>query len=324
MIRMNRSGNSHSRCVENLSGFSFHFYLLFPLIMKTFLAILLLLVISSCSQQPNDRAQTDQHLRLITYNVWYGFTKAPDRKETWINWMKEQQSDVVSLQELNEYTPGKLAQDAEKWGHPHTVLLKEGGFPTGITSRFPIEDIQRYLEGFHHGLLRVNIKGIYFYVIHLHPSNWEVRTREIGLILDNIEGLPQGAKVILAGDFNTFSSKDADYYAHGRLAPFFHSRDVQYKEHNLKAEKLDYSVLERLYNLGWTDLEYQFRSADYRFTGTFPSKVEKEGEHGDLRRLDYVFASPNLIDQIVDANIIANDTTQVLSDHLPVRVDLSW
>ncbi len=292
--------------------------------MKTFLTILLLLVISSCSQAPDKAPDTNPHLRLITYNVWYGFTKAPARKDTWINWMKEQQPDVVSLQELNEYTPEKLAADAQNWGHDYTVLLKEGGFPTGITSRFPIEDIQRYLEGFHHGLLRVNIKGIYFYVIHLHPSNWEVRTREIGLILDNIKGLPQDAKVILAGDFNTFSSKDAPYYSHGRLEPFFHSRDLQFKERNLKDGALDYSVLERLYTLGWTDLAYQFRSANYEFTGTFPSKVEKEGEHGDLRRLDYVFASPNLIDQVVDANIIANDTTQFLSDHLPVRVELSW
>jgi hypothetical protein len=34
-------------------------------------------------------------------------------------------------------------------------------------------------KGFHYGLMRVRIQGIYFYVIHLHPSNWESRKAEI-------------------------------------------------------------------------------------------------------------------------------------------------
>jgi hypothetical protein len=34
-----------------------------------------------------------------------------------------------------------------------SALLKEDGFPTGITSRYPLEDIQRIKQGFHHGLM---------------------------------------------------------------------------------------------------------------------------------------------------------------------------
>jgi exodeoxyribonuclease-3 len=140
-------------------------------------------------------------------------------------WMNEQKPDVVSLQELNGYTDQKLAEDARRYGHSYSALLKEEGFPTGITSRYPIEDIQRIKEGFHHGLMRVSIRGIYIYVIHLHPSNWEIRKSEINQILENIEGLPTDSKVILAGDFNTFSPLDSSYYAHGRLEPFFNDRD---------------------------------------------------------------------------------------------------
>jgi len=237
--------------------------------------------------------------------------------------MKAQDADVVLLQELNGYSPGMLEEDAEVWGHPHTVLLKEEGFPTGITSRYPLEDIQRTVEGFHHGLIRARIKDIYFYCIHLHPSNWEVRNREINLILEDIKGLPEDADIVLAGDFNTFSPHDEGFYSHGLLEPFFAKRDEEYDARNLRDGRLDYSVLQTLMDAGFTDLEARMRSNDYTFTGSFPTLIEKPGEHGDLRRLDYVFSSAELTRRVQRALIVSDDTTQVLSDHLPVVVDFA-
>lgn len=276
----------------------------------------------SCNHGGNRTSDGDRHLRLITHNVWYGFTKVPERKDSWIDWVKAQDPDIVSLQELNEYTREDLAKDAQSYGHPHSLLLKEEGFPTGITSRYPIEDVQRILEGFHHGLLRVKIKHIYFYVIHLHPSNWEIRKSEISLILQDIDNLPADSEVILAGDFNTFSPFDSTYYSHGKLEPFFHERDSMYKEKNLNMGELDYSVIQDLMDYGLIDLEASLRSSSYKFPGSFPTLVEKEGEHGDQRRLDYVFASNNLAKKVVKAEIITSDTALILSDHLPVIVDL--
>ena len=289
--------------------------------MKFFLILLSFYLLIACEQKKDQSAVSDSTFRLITHNVWYGFTQVPERKKLWLQWMKEQAPDVVSLQELNEYTPDKLAEDAQYWGHPHSVLLKEDGFPTGITSRYPIEDILRYREGFHHGLIRARINGIYFYVIHLHPSNWETRGREVDLILENICELPPDAKIILAGDFNTFSPVDSVFYAHEGLEPFFQARDEQFTEKNLQNGRLDYSVIQKLMDHGLVDVEYRERPGDYHFTGSFPTRVEKEGEDGDARRLDYVFVSKNLADQVTGAKIMVNDTTWILSDHLPVRVD---
>ena len=276
----------------------------------------------SCNPGGNETSNGDTHLRIITYNVWYGFTKVSERKDSWIDWMKAQDPDIVSLQELNEYTKEELAKDARSYGHTYSVLLKEEGFPTGITSRYPIEDVQRIKEGFHHGLLRVKIKQIYFYVIHLHPSNWETRKSEINLILQDIENLPKDSEVILAGDFNTFSPLDSIYYSHGKLEPFFNERDSMYKEKNLNKGKLDYTVIQDLMDYGLVDLEASLRNSSYKFPGSFPTLVEKEGEHGDQRRLDYVFASENLAKQVTRAEIITSDTALILSDHLPVIVDL--
>ena len=289
----------------------------------TFSLFLLFLAGSSCSNKTANEAAISSDLRLLSYNVWYGFTEVPERKQLWLDWMKAQDADIVFLQELNEYTPEKLQEDAAAWGHPYTVLLKEVGFPTGMTSRFPIGDVQRYTEGFHHGLLRAKIQGIYCYAIHLHPSNWEFRNREIDLILENMKSLPSGSHIVLAGDFNTLSPLDSTFYVHALLEPFFGQRDSAYHEHNLNGGELDYSVLEKLMNAGFTDLEYRMRDDDYTFTGSFPTLIEKPGDHGSRRRLDYVFASPGLLPFVHHASVIDDDTTLFLSDHLPVLVDFT-
>ena len=286
------------------------------------IAIALCAFLFSCNSEAEHGNQKSHHLKIISYNVWYGFSKVPERKETWLTWINEQRPDVVSLQELNEYTPQKLAQDARRYGHNYSVLLKEDGFPTGITSRYPVENVVKITEGFHHGLIRVTIQQIYFYVIHLHPSNWETRKREISLILQDIDELPAGSQVVLAGDFNTFSPLDSVYYSHGRLEPFFNDRDSLYQEKNLNHGQLDYTVIQEVMDHGLIDLEASLRTASYEFSGSFPTLIEKEGEHGDQRRLDYIFTSQNLADKVTRANIIASDTTLILSDHLPVVVEL--
>ena len=121
-------------------------------------------------------------LKIVTHNVWYGFTKKSEpRYSNWKRWMASQAPDVVSLQELNEYTSEKLSEDAKSWGHQYSALLKEDGFATGITSRYPISDVKRIREGMHHGLLRCRIQGIWFYVIHSHPSNFARRMEEAAL-----------------------------------------------------------------------------------------------------------------------------------------------
>lgn len=282
----------------------------------------ILLISFSCHRGAKEQNQNSSDLRIISYNVWYGFTKAPERKESWIEWMKDQQPDIVSLQELNEYTHEKLAEDARMYGHTYSVLLKEEGFPTGITSRFPIEDVQRVTEGFHHGMIRVRIEGIYLYVVHLHPSNWETRRGEINRIIEDIATLPADSKVLLAGDFNTFSPLDSIFYSHGRLEPFFNERDSLYEEKNLNKGRLDYTVIQELMNFGLMDLEASMRTPSYKFSGSFPTLIEKDGEHGDQRRLDYFFASKNLAERVTRAEIITSDTALILSDHLPVITDI--
>ncbi|MCA9247634.1 MAG: endonuclease/exonuclease/phosphatase family protein, partial [Planctomycetales bacterium] len=227
-------------------------------------------------------------LRVLSSNVWYGFTKKPQRKKQWLAFMKQRAPSVVSLQELNGYTAEQLAEDARSWDHPYCVLLKESGFATGFTSDSPITDVQRMLDGYHHGLMRCQSHGIYFYVVHLHPSNWEFRLREVDLLLNDIAGLPAGAKFLLVGDFNTFSPRDKSVYdAIPTIVPFFKRLDAQTQGVNLCNGELDYRHIERVEASGLVDLVARERSA---FHGTFPTKLRADEDMGPERRLDYIFA----------------------------------
>lgn len=267
-----------------------------------------------------------QTLKLITHNVWYGFTKKPEpRYERWRKWMAEQAPDVVCLQELNGYNAEKLAADAAAWGHPHSVLLKEDGFPTGITSRFPIHNVARVREGYHHGLLRCQIEGLWIYVIHFHPSNYARRIEEAGLLAADIATLPEdNPRIILAGDFNGFSPADKPHYdTDPELEPFFSRLDAKNPQaRNLNSGRLDYGGIQAILTLGFVDLIESRREPRDPFIGTFPTPLVADEDHGTDRRIDYIFVSPNLVENAASAAILRDRTTETLSDHIPVTATL--
>jgi exodeoxyribonuclease-3 len=268
----------------------------------------LLLLLCSIASAPA------RELKLITYNVWYGFTEGkPERRQEFRDWVKHQAPDIVALQELNGYTEEKLRADAASWGHAYSALLKTDGFPTGITSSQPITEITRQLKGFHHGLLKVHTHGVPVYVIHLHPSNWQTRHQEIDIIVKTLE---PGA--IVLGDFNTSSRRDKPYYDKSQLIPFFSKRDKTEKEKNLADSTLDYGVIDKIETAGFVDVVAKFRASDAIAFGTFPTKLRAHEDHGDQRRLDYIFVSKKMAAKCTSARVINDENTQMLSDHLPL------
>lgn len=273
-------------------------------------------------------AESPAELKIITHNVWYGFTKkGQPRHEQWLQWMAAQQPDVVALQELNGYTAEKLAADAKNWGHPHSVLLKEDGFPTGITSRYPITDVAKIGDGMHHGLLRCRIEGIWFYVIHFHPSNFARRIEEAGHLRADIARLPDvDPRIVLAGDFNGFSPLDRRRYeSDDQLVPFFEMLDGRNSSaRNLNQGKIDYGGLEAIIAQGFVDAVAGFRDVSKPFVGTFPTSLVSDEDHGTDRRLDYIFVSPNLQSRLMSAEILRDHRTEMLSDHIPVRAVLRF
>lgn len=265
-------------------------------------------------------------LRVLTHNVYMGFQRANEPHHgAWLEWVAGQKPDVVSLQELNGYTAEKLAEDAAAWGHPHSVLLKEDGFPVGLTSRWPIEEVVRLREGFHHGMLRGKVRGVHIYVIHFHPSDWQHRVREAGLLAQDIAALTDDdPKIILAGDFNGFSPEDREYYKQEpALVPFFEMLDQRSERaNNLNRGRIDYGGIQAILDQGFVDLQVRFREAGDEFVGTFPSPLVADADHGPDRRLDYIFVSPNLADKVSDFLVLRDEQTALFSDHYPLLAEL--
>jgi len=265
-------------------------------------------------------------LRVLTHNVYMGFSKGNAQHHgRWREWVARQKPDVVALQELNGYTATKLAEDAASWGHAHSVLFKEDGFPIALTSRWPIEDVARLRDGFHHGLLRGRVRGVYIYVIHFHPSNWEHRIREAAWLAQNVATLPaDDRRVILAGDFNGFSPADRTHYEKSStLIPFFEmldQRDPRAK--NLHAGRIDYGGLQAILDQGFVDAWARLNPPDAPFIGSFPSPLVRDENHGPDRRLDYIFVSSNLANAVKNCHILRDDETALFSDHFPVMAEV--
>ena len=284
-------------------------------------------ILMKCLQAAaTELGQSTTTVRVLSHNVWYGFTKKPVRKTAWLNWTQRQQADIIALQELNGYSEEQLATDATSWGHGHSALLKEDGFSTGLTSRFPITGVARLREGFHHGLLRCKTNGLVVYVIHFHPSDWQFRIRETKLLLDDVSKLSaedQG-KVIFIGDFNSLSPRDqVALEEEGELERFFAALDKSAASNNLRRGKLDYSGIEALQENGYLDLVYEQEKGLPHHPGTFPTKLRRDEQLGRERRLDYAFMKAPLAKDVTRAQVLRDETTATLSDHYPIVIDLT-
>jgi exonuclease III len=286
--------------------------------LHTFGFLLLVLFIGT----PPTHAAQKSPLRIISHNVLNGFKEKPEPRRTlWRAWMADRKPDVVALQELNAFTPAQLEKEARGWGHPYSVLFKEDGFPTALTSRTPITEVRRIRDGMHHGLLHGKTRGVHFYVIHFHPSHYLRRIEEAKLLKADINSLQDpDPRIVLIGDFNGFSPQDhAHYQSDPNLVPFFTMLDQKYPEaRNLNEGKLDYGGIAEILNAGYVDLVVRFRPSKAPFAGTFPTELRREEELGTDRRIDFIFASPNLANFATYATVIRDPLTAQLSDHYPL------
>lgn len=281
--------------------------------------------------------------RLISYNVLEGFRDAAPRRLAVATWLAGQAPDVVAFMELNGYTEERLREEAKAWGHPHAVLLKEKGYPTGLTSRTPISDVRRVLDGFHHGVIQARTAGIVFYVVHLSPSDSRVRRREAGQILEGhprkgdgpalvgaLAALAANEAVVVLGDFNALSPDDREYHqTSGLFEVTRHGDTTNPKRHNLGEDgKLDFRVLERFGEAKFVDVVRRKHDQPGDLL-TCPTPLDKPAltpqELKPLqKRIDYILASPGLAATCLRADVLNSAAMDRLSDHYPLLADFAW
>ncbi len=260
-----------------------------------------------------------QPLRVISYNIWEGFRGGPsgnypagdERRRLVSDWLAGQHSDVIGFQELNGYSQQRLRKEASSWGHSYAATLKEDGYIVGLTSKYPIEVVERLLADMHHGLLHCRTSGIDCFVVHLSPFRFRHRQREVKLILDRVNrAIAEGRPVLVLGDFNALSPSDREnYYDNQQLLQRMRESDARHGHvENLDQQQIDYSVIQSLLDAGLVDLYAKHRDIN-------PPKQ---------RRIDYVFASPKLAETSQRAKWFVTDKHQRMSDHVPVSADFTW
>lgn len=274
-----------------------------------FLLVILLLPCTTAAQH-NKTLERDwrtdrQKVNIISYNIMDGFNygKDNDRIARFTAWVKEQSPDVLALNELCGFTEAKLKELAKGYGHPYVAIVKEEGYPVGITSKTPIKVIEKRVEGYGHGLLHCKILDMDFLVTHLNPSDRTKRKQEADNIVNYIKE-HQLTHCLLMGDMNAHS-------------PF----DAPTMENDLE----DYTVISTLMAAPLYDICYMFTNAEERYS--YPTRILVSSPKGDALRkqqelLDYIFVSETLQPMCVDATLFNGTENDYLSDHYPVGISM--
>lgn len=269
-----------------------------------------------------------KRIHVISYNIWNGFEKDATRRERFVDWIKSEKPDIIALEELVGFKTGDLENLAKTYGHPYVAMVKENGYPVGITSRYPITVVTKQTEGLWHGMLHVKTCGLDVIVTHLSPFEWKYRLEEADKITRYIRENRLDSCLIM-GDFNAYSAFDGDEVEkHASLKKSMMSWDASQKTYrNMRGNQFDYSVLSTFYAAGLVDAcRMHTPSASDRMS--FPTAFYKKWGHGDKRlndiseRLDYILISPSLADACIQGTVYRLPDTEGISDHYPVGITL--
>lgn len=298
--------------------------------------IFLFLVLSLCGltlhAQDSEKVQYERYwkngvekIRVMSYNIFNGFDwlKDTEREERFVAWIKKQDPEVLGLEELCGFNQERLEKLAARWGHPYAVIVKENGYPVGITSKKPIILKAKLVGKIGHGLLHVQTYDYDFLVTHLNPSSSTKRNIEAGMIVDYIK-TNKLDRCILMGDMNSHSPMDADYMKANAVE--LTAKYGGANSTNLLNGSIDYSIISHFLSLPLIDVCRNYVAPDKRIT--FPTPIlMNQSRHKDVRkrsgeRLDYIFVTPSVAKEAVDAFIFNEGETEYLSDHFPIAIDL--
>ena len=288
---------------------------------STFLLLFLCLLALNVYSQTNDKST----FKIISYNIWNGLSEAPDCRSRFLNWINEQKPDVVALEELVGINEQKLGQLAAEYGHHYVAIVKEKGYPVGITSRKPIEVVSRNLDGYWHGMMHVRTFGLDLIVTHLSPFEWKFRLKEAKMITQYVEK-NKLQNYLLMGDLNAYSPFDADEVeTHTTLKKNMLDWDRKNPKYgNMRGNHFDYSVLSEFFSIGLTDIIQQFVPAKDRmsYPAAFLNKLEWNDPSLKMRRerLDYILVSPSLVPNCQKAFVHNGPENEGISDHYPVSL----
>lgn len=260
---------------------------------------------------PRIGAGQSHTLTVLSYNVMDGFSSDSIRMRDYTAWVQQIRPDIICYQELNHFTQKKLENFAIGYGHPYAVLSKESGYPVGITSRYPIVNVQKVVDNMWHAYIYAQIKGYHVFAIHFSPHQYRKRQLEVAEIVAHIQTLPKKSRVLIAGDFNSLSAKDSAKHTVSFVHQMQEEENKRSIVRNLDNGRPDYSVTGALEENGLVD---SYWKANHKNTLRFQA--------GPPHRIDYIFTSKNIASKILSCDFIVDSLTRHLSDHKPLLLHL--
>ncbi|MBC9932647.1 endonuclease/exonuclease/phosphatase family protein [Chitinophaga qingshengii] len=271
-----------------------------------------LLLIFCCLYMAGAQAQ----LRVLSYNILEGMvTDTTKGKTVFVDWVKQFNPDIVALQECNKFTQKSLEELAATWGHPYAVIVKENGYPTGLTSRYPITNIQKVTENMTHGFIMANVLDYNIVVLHLNPHKFRKRNEEMRNILANVEQKNNKKGWILMGDFNSNTPQDLPRLDTNRVK-VAHLNAVKKNPNieNLNDGNIDFQVQQQMLDAGFVDALYEYDRLERATAGSDTIRSKS--------RIDYIYLSKDLAKRVKTCHFIYDDFTAKYSDHRPVYMEL--
>ncbi|MFD1629869.1 endonuclease/exonuclease/phosphatase family protein [Pseudopedobacter beijingensis] len=277
-----------------------------------------------------------REFQVLSYNIKHGFEGDSTTIAEYIKWINKINPDIALYQEANGFNQKKMQELAKKYGHSYVVVMnQESGHevthPLAITSRYPINNTEMFLDSMWHGYIHARVQGIDLFVTHLAPFTLKDRQKDIQRIIEHTKKLPKASKILVAGDFNSLSRVDAAMYddvlltsmrkIEGRLEPKSGTPIVKNRiiyRNNLNNGQIDYSVTDMMLNAGFIDSYYELNK---HFKNSVPAKSYQK-KSSKLRRIDFVWVNSNLSNSLLKADIIHDKYTDFMSDHYPVLITL--
>ncbi len=247
------------------------------------------------------------NLRIMSYNIFYGFRNLGSNKDDFFNWVKSiYDPDIFFFQEIYDWSDAYFQQFAKSYGHSYTVSLRQRGFSSGISSKKPITNIRKVEmpKILHHGYIYAETYGLNLFVIHLTP--YEVndagniykidRNNEIRIILNDASAY-KDKPAIISGDFNAFNERDNTVYGSG-----------------YKYAGKDFTTTNLCIENGFYD---SYSILHSRYKNSVPvNTIINETQPG--YRVDYIMVNEPLKAKSIFSDIIQSRFTDRASDHYPL------
>ena len=250
----------------------------------------------------------------MTYNLLNGAPETLDQVVSVVNFVNP---DFLTINEANTFAADneKILKDfAERTGFKNfkLALSGEGDYHVAAFSKTPFKMVAEIKPLMRAGILSVidsDFGELSIVSTHLTPYTEDLRLPEIDLIMN---AQNKYKNKILTGDMNSLAQYDN--YDPGIINGF---NEMQTKKFTTNG-KFRFDAVKTILSGDYLDSGYELKKNN---VFTAPTDINEYGAHSNMR-LDYIFVSRSLRNNLKNYEVIKNDLTKNASDHFPVTIEL--